>query len=174
MVGGGMMQQKGFTIVELLIVIVVIAILAAITVVAFNGIQNRANDVAVQNDMSMIARKLKAYATTDGVYPTSGVDMYNLGLKVTKGAYGNHFYNGVSYYNLVYCWPNSGSIDTFALVASSKSGKVFEYTPSGVLREASYGFTGGSAGICTNAGVSTGGSTRHWFYDNNAWQSFAG
>ena len=169
-----MMQQKGFTIVELLIVIVVIAILAAITVVAFNGIQNRDNDVAVQNDMSMIARKQKAYATTDGVYPTSGVDMYNLGLKVTKGAYGNHFYNGVSYYNLVYCWPNSGSIDTFALVASSKSGKVFEYTPSGVLREASYGFTGGSAGICTNAGVSTGGSTRHWFYDNNAWQSFAG
>lgn len=33
---------KGFTIVELLIVVVVIAILAAITIVAYNGIQNRA------------------------------------------------------------------------------------------------------------------------------------
>ena len=32
----------GFTIVELLVVIVVIGILAAITIVAFNGISNRA------------------------------------------------------------------------------------------------------------------------------------
>lgn len=35
-------KQKGFTIVELLIVVVVIAILAAITIVAYNGITNRA------------------------------------------------------------------------------------------------------------------------------------
>ena len=35
-------KQAGFTIVELLIVIVVIAILAAITIVAYNGIQARA------------------------------------------------------------------------------------------------------------------------------------
>jgi prepilin-type N-terminal cleavage/methylation domain-containing protein len=167
-------KQTGFTIVELLIVIVVIAILAAITVVAYNGIQDRANDAAVQNDLSMIASKLKVYATTDGLYPTSGTDMYNLGIKVTKSAYGNNFYNGTSYYNLVYCWPNSGAIDSFALVASSKSGKVFEYTSTGVLRQASYAFTGGSAGICTNAGITTGGSTRHWFFDANVWQTFAG
>lgn len=36
--------QRGFTIVELLIVIVVIAILATISIVAFNGINARAND----------------------------------------------------------------------------------------------------------------------------------
>ena len=35
-------RNRGFTFVELLIVIVVIAILAAITVVAYSGIQNRA------------------------------------------------------------------------------------------------------------------------------------
>ena len=34
--------KSGFTIVELLIVIVVIGILAAITIVAYNGIQSRA------------------------------------------------------------------------------------------------------------------------------------
>ena len=167
-------KQKGFTIVELLIVIVVIGILAAITSGAYNGIQNRANDTAVQNDLSMITRKLKVYATTDGTYPTSGSDLFNLGMKVTKNAYGNHFYNGVSYYNLVYCWPNSGSIDRFALVAASKSGKVYEVNSDGVLREASYAFTGGSAGICSSAGITTGGSTRHWFFDANTWQSFAG
>ena len=40
------LRQKGFTIVELLIVIVVIAILATITVVAYNGSQQRARNAA--------------------------------------------------------------------------------------------------------------------------------
>jgi prepilin-type N-terminal cleavage/methylation domain-containing protein len=42
--------KSGFTIVELLIVIVVIGILAAITIVAYNGIQDRANDTSVKSD----------------------------------------------------------------------------------------------------------------------------
>lgn len=37
-------RREGFTIVELLIVIVVIAILAAISIVSYTGIQQRANN----------------------------------------------------------------------------------------------------------------------------------
>ena len=47
-----MNKSRGFTIVELLIVIVVIAILAAITIVAFNGIQERSQVARAQSDMS--------------------------------------------------------------------------------------------------------------------------
>lgn len=166
-------EQKGFTIVELLIVIVVIAILAAITIVAFTGVQARANDAAVQSDLGTIARKLKTFYAEDSRYPTLASELNTLGLKVTTNAYGNHYYNGVSYYNLVYCWPNSGPVTSFALVARSASGKVYQYGPNGV-GEAPYTFTGGSAGICTSAGIATGGTTRHWFYDANTWQSFAG
>lgn len=52
-------KQKGFTIVELLIVVVVIAILAAITIVSYNGIQNRAKSSVVQNDVNQAIKQLE-------------------------------------------------------------------------------------------------------------------
>ena len=52
--------QSGFTIVELLIVIVVIAILAAITVVAFNGIQGRAQTSKINSDFSTLSKAIAA------------------------------------------------------------------------------------------------------------------
>ena len=45
-----MKKDRGFTIVELLIVIVVIAILAAITIVAYSGITARANTTKAQTN----------------------------------------------------------------------------------------------------------------------------
>ena len=63
-------NQKGFTIVELLIVIVVIAILAAITIVAYNGIQNRGKTAAGQSLANSIVKKAEAYNTIKSAYPT--------------------------------------------------------------------------------------------------------
>ncbi len=54
--------RDGFTIVELLIVVVVIAILAAITIVAFNGIQQRSEESAMQSTLSQAAKKVQLYA----------------------------------------------------------------------------------------------------------------
>ena len=59
-------KQNGFTIVELLIVVVVIAILAAITIVSYNGIQNRAKDSAAQLAATQIGKKLTQYAVDNG------------------------------------------------------------------------------------------------------------
>lgn len=64
-------NNSGFTIVELLIVIVVIAILAAISVVAYNGIQTRANNTARINGAAQAAKTLKAYVATYGTYPST-------------------------------------------------------------------------------------------------------
>lgn len=70
-------KHAGFTIVELLIVIVVIAILAAITIVAYNGVQTRAKDGSVQSLLSTLTRKADAYRATTGQYPTAEELKYN-------------------------------------------------------------------------------------------------
>lgn len=64
---------RGFTIVELLIVIVVIGILAAITVVAFNGISARTENTKTAQAVAQYVKLVTNYATTYGVYPTSVV-----------------------------------------------------------------------------------------------------
>ena len=64
-------KARGFTIVELLIVIIVIAILAAITIVAYNGVQNRAHSSAQKSTAVNLGKKLEAFNAVQGVYPTS-------------------------------------------------------------------------------------------------------
>lgn len=65
-------RHQGFTIVELLIVIVVIAILATISVVAYNGIQDRAKNAQVQSDINQIQKKIELYYAENGAYPSTG------------------------------------------------------------------------------------------------------
>ena len=66
-------NSKGFTIVELLIVIVVIAILAAITIVAYNGIQNRAHTTANKTAAENLAKKIESYNAIKNTYPAESV-----------------------------------------------------------------------------------------------------
>lgn len=63
-------NKQGFTIVELLIVIVVIGILAAITIVAYNGIQTRAENIKTISAIEKYATALSAYSTTNNSYPS--------------------------------------------------------------------------------------------------------
>lgn len=59
-------KQPGFTIVELLIVIVVIGILAAITIVAYNGIQDRARISVSAADITNASKKASLSKAING------------------------------------------------------------------------------------------------------------
>jgi len=64
-------QHTGFTIVELLIVVVVIAILAAITIVAYNGIQQQARVSSVKSDLSSAVKQIELDRVKSGDFPAN-------------------------------------------------------------------------------------------------------
>jgi type II secretion system protein G len=66
-----MKTVRGFTIVELLIVIVIIGILAAITIVAYNGMQQRTRDAIRIKDLKDVAKAVELYKVDNGTYPLS-------------------------------------------------------------------------------------------------------
>lgn len=159
--------RTGFTLVELLIVIVVIAILAAITIVAYNGIQNRANNAAVQSDMEAIVKKMEMYKIENGNYPVNIAAINTIsGFHLTNSAYDTTNNNVYYYYDATH--------DIYAFGMRTKAlegymvvnGKVSDVGSGGVA-----GVSGAAtAQAITNAGGAyTYGST--WYISGTGWNS---
>ena len=66
-----MHSNKGFTIIELLIVIVIIGILVAITAVSYTGITNGANTATAQSNASAVKKKATACQAKSGTWPAA-------------------------------------------------------------------------------------------------------
>ena len=62
-------SYKAFTIIELLVVIVVIGIIAAVSIVAYNGVQARARDVANESNITHILKIAELHRSQEDVYP---------------------------------------------------------------------------------------------------------
>jgi prepilin-type N-terminal cleavage/methylation domain-containing protein len=75
-------NKHGFTIVELLIVIVVIGILAAISVVAYNGITKNAQLASMRSVITQLQKSIELYRAQNGVYPAT----QTLGTPLTSGS----------------------------------------------------------------------------------------
>jgi prepilin-type N-terminal cleavage/methylation domain-containing protein len=86
-------MQKGFTVIELIIVIVVIGILATIGILSYSGAQKKAYDASVQSDLESISGELEAYrarvdtANPSQQFPRTKVNLESLEIQATKNAY---------------------------------------------------------------------------------------
>ena len=69
-------QHKGYTVTEMVIVIVVLGILAAIMVVAWNGLQSRSKLTASQANLLMIAKSADLYTVSHGNHRPNSSDAF--------------------------------------------------------------------------------------------------
>ncbi len=78
-------RSPGFTLVELIIVIVVIGILAAIILVAYNGITTSANRAAAASEAKQWAKLFEVYKAQKGSLPSLSNGDYCLGTGFPSG-----------------------------------------------------------------------------------------
>jgi len=104
-------NSSAFTIVELLIVVVIIGILAAIVVVAYNGVQKQAADSAVRSDLAQFAKKLELYKAQNGRYPTNATQLEAADIKLNRSNYSLTNTNGTARNNVYYIITNSAHPD---------------------------------------------------------------
>jgi prepilin-type N-terminal cleavage/methylation domain-containing protein len=109
----GNQKTAGFTIVELLIVVVVIAILAAITIVSYNGITARANESAVKSELSQNAKTISNAANIAGGTYTTTAAVYDAGSILN--------FSAEKYKVVSYC--TNGT--EYVLAAETKGGKKY-------------------------------------------------
>lgn len=168
--------MSGFTIVELIIVIVVIAILAAITIIAFTGVQNRSHDSIVQNDLAVLAKKMQLYHVDNSAYPSTFPGLESMAYKASGSSY--LITPSVSR-NLIYCIATG--LNDYALLAKSKSGNAYILQNGGTIQPfgTAWGAATTAGSLCDSidgAGTlyTTTNSAGYWTGQTPNWHAWTG
>lgn len=144
--------RQGFTIVELLIVIVVIAILASISLVAYNGIQQRAMETRVQADLTNATKQLQLYAVQKGALPSAPGNVTDA-----------RFYFSPVGSNVILCAASTSEMD-FAIVMRDVQGskKWYKYESSVGKVEVVQPADASASGLCATTSYPARLWGTHW------------
>jgi type IV pilus assembly protein PilA len=103
-----MKDQKGFTLIELMIVIAIIGILAAIAIPQFSAYRKRSYNSSANADLRNAATAQEAYYVDEETYTS---DINNL-----TGSYGLYTSKNVKFYSV------NGDVDSYVMRAYQTSG----------------------------------------------------
>jgi prepilin-type N-terminal cleavage/methylation domain-containing protein len=148
----------GFTIVELLIVIVVIGILAAITIVAYNGIQQRSRNTQVVAGVNAYYKALRSYEAVNSSYPTTAgcLGAGYPGDQCWMGDSGTYYVNATLDTNLASYISAKPTLATsrmsIGITNNMRAGAVYVLSPARIVY-----YLAGPAQSC-NVGGATGGT----------------
>lgn len=156
-------KKSGFTIVELLIVIVVIAILAAISIVAYNGIQQRAKASKRDADISQIEKAIRL-ARTNTNLTTVGITSTGMSTYGCTVAGGNTSSTEprllpksnacwTQYYNFLTLIGNASGVNLSSLQAGDSSGNPYYINENDGENNGGNYCTGDDLGYFTGTGV---------------------
>lgn len=171
--------QKGFTIIELVVVIVIISILAALTILTYNGVRYKSYDASIQTDLKSIAAGLKSYKSLEGTYPTTSAQvngMLDANNNVVQAAIPKISHDGYNLTNesnpsdsiarnLLVCIRSGGTDPEFGIAALSLSGNVWFYMSStSTVTQATQAWVGADQTECPYLGINTTDPGYvHWF-----------
>ena len=133
--------QRGFTLIEIMVVVVIMGILAALVVPKLMGRTDDARITAAKQDIATLMQALKLYKLDNQRYPTTEQTLQSLVTKPTSGPAANG-------------WKSGGYIDK---LPKDPWGNEYHYLSPGVHGEVdifSYGADGqpGGAGVDADIG----------------------
>ncbi len=133
-------RQRGFTLIEIMVVIVILGVLAALVVPKIMSRPEEARVVAAKHDISAIGQALKLYKLDNGSYPTTEQGLKALIAKPSVAPVPNN-------------WKTGGYLDK---LPQDPWGRDYQYLSPGVKGEIdvfSFGADGAVGGEGTDADI---------------------
>ncbi len=131
-------NEKGFTLIELMIVVVIIGILAAIAIPNFIAMQDRAREGSLKANMHSIQLAIEDYAVKNtGSYPVTAANIADVRLNMPSGKWPTNPFTNVA--DFAPTWPGpaaavSGTVGVVNNAVTPSTGYTIDgYGKSAVL-----------------------------------------